>query len=157
MFEVFAGKVRSIKERFFLILPKRDASLSTLLGVARDGSIFPFFPLCWKQDHFRLDSKDFSCTAPSLKEEEVDANQKIWKFVQSFSRRTKTNKRGNPLMNADGTLVTEPRLINTPELVVSEDPNDCLGSHNSLYSTQLIILYPSLCLVRSFPLCLQKE
>jgi len=81
MFEIFAGKVRSFKERFFFIRPKSEAALSTLLGVAKDGSRFPFFPLCWKQDHFRLDSKDFSWTTPSLKEEETDAYQKIWAFV----------------------------------------------------------------------------
>jgi len=34
-------------------------------------------------------------------------------------------------MNADGTPATEPRLINTLELVVSEDPDDCLGSYTS--------------------------
>jgi len=73
----------------------------------------------------------FSRTAPSLKEEETDAYQKIWAFVQSFSWKTKIDKRGNPLMNADGTLVTEPYLINTPELVVFEDPDDCLGSYTS--------------------------
>jgi len=31
-------------------------------------------------------------------------------------------------MNADGTPVTEPRFINTNELVVSQDLDDCLGS-----------------------------
>jgi len=123
--------VRSFKERFFLIRPKSEAALSTLLGVAKDGSRRRFFPLCWKQDHFRLDPKDFSRTAPSLKEEEAEAYQKIWVFVLSFSRKTKTDKRGIPLMNADVTPVTEPRLINTPELVVSEDPDDCLGSCTS--------------------------
>jgi len=128
MFEIFAGKVQSFKERFLLIRPKSEAALSTLLGVAKDGSRRPFFPLCWKQDHFRLDSKYFSRTAPSLKEEETNAYQKIWAFVQSFSRKTKTEKRGNSLMNVDGTPVTEPRFINTPELVVSEDPDDYLGS-----------------------------
>jgi len=51
--------------------------MSTLLGVAKDGSSFPFFPLCWKRDHLRLDSKDFSRPAPNLKEEETDAYQKI--------------------------------------------------------------------------------
>ena len=64
----------------------------------------------------------------------MDAHQKIWAFVQSFSRKTKTEKRGNPLMNADGTPVTEPRFINTHKLVVSEEPDDCLGSYISFYS-----------------------
>jgi len=44
MFEIFAGKVQSYKERFFFIRPKSEAALSTLLGVAKDGSRFPFFP-----------------------------------------------------------------------------------------------------------------
>jgi len=81
MFEIFAGKVRSFKERFFLIRPKSEAALSTLLGVAKDGFSFLLFPLCWKLDHFRLDSKNFSRTAPNLKEDETDAYQKVWAFV----------------------------------------------------------------------------
>jgi len=125
------GKVRSFQERFFFIRPKSDAALSTLLGVAKDGSSFPVFPLCWKRDHFRLDSKYLSRTAPNLKEEEAGAYQKIWAFVQSFSRKTKTDKRGNPLMSVDGTSVTKPRFINTFELVVSIDPDDCLGIYGS--------------------------
>jgi len=44
-------------------------------------------------------------------------HQKLWALVQPFSRKIKTDKRGNPLMNADGT-----------PLVVSQDPDDCLGS-----------------------------
>jgi len=131
MFEIFAGKVRSFKERFFFICPKSEAAMCPLLGVAKDGSSFPFFPLCWKRDHFLLDSKVFSQTAPNLKEEETDAYQKIWAFVKSFSQKTKTDKRGNTLMSANGTPVTEPRLINTPELVVSEDPDDSLCSYAS--------------------------
>jgi len=66
-----------------------------------------------------------------LKEEEADAYQNIWAYVQSLLRKTKIDKRGNPLMSADEKPVTEPRLINTPELVVSEDPEDCLGSYAS--------------------------
>jgi len=34
-------------------------------------------------------------------------------------------------MNADGTQVIERRFINTHELVVSQDPDDCLGSSHS--------------------------
>ena len=35
MFEIFTGKVRSFKERFFLVKPKSEVALNTLLGVAR--------------------------------------------------------------------------------------------------------------------------
>jgi len=110
-------------------MPRNEAALNTLLDVVRDEVCRPLFPLCWKKDHFGFDPKDFYRTVPSFTEEEIDAHQKIWAFVQFFSQKIKTDKRGNPLMNADGTPVTEPRFINSHDLVVSEDPNDCLGSY----------------------------
>jgi len=134
MFEIFACKVRSFKKRFFLVRPRSEAALNTLLDVVRDGVHRSLFPLCWKKDHFGFDPKDFYRTVPSLTKEEIDAHQKIWGFVQSFSRMIITDKQGNPLMNVDGTPMTEPRFINTHELVVSEDPDDCLGSYISFCS-----------------------
>jgi len=119
MFEIFAGKLRSFKERFFLVRPKSEAALNTLLDVMKGGVCRPLFPL------YR--------TVPNLTKEEIDAHQKLWAFVQSFMRKVKTNKRGNPSMNADGTPVTKPRFINTHDLVVFEDPDDCLCSCIFLY------------------------
>ena len=54
MFEIFAGKARSFKERFFLVRPKSEAALDTLLEAAKDGvqERRPLFHLCWSQDHF---------------------------------------------------------------------------------------------------------
>jgi len=37
MFEIFVGKVWSLKERFFLVRPKSDAALDTLLEATKDG------------------------------------------------------------------------------------------------------------------------
>jgi len=128
MFDIFAGKVQCFKERFFLVRQRSETALNTLLEVAKDGVRRPLFPLYWNKDHFGFEPRDFCWTVPSLMEEEIDAHQKLWAFVQSFSQKMKTNKWGNPLMNADGTLVTEPRFINTHELVVSQDLDDCLGS-----------------------------
>jgi len=121
MFEIFVGKVRSFKERFFLVRPKSQTALDTLLEAAKDGvqERDSLFHLCWSQDHFSYEPRDFSRTLASLTEEETDMRQRLWAFVQSLPRRVKTDKRGNPLMNADETLVTEPRLINTHELLMS--------------------------------------
>jgi hypothetical protein len=49
MFEIFAGKVRSFKEHFFLVRPKSGAALDSLLEVMKDGvqERRPFFHLCW--------------------------------------------------------------------------------------------------------------
>jgi hypothetical protein len=54
IFEIFAGKVRSFKERFFLVRPKSVAALDNLLEAAKDGvqERRPSFHLCWSQDHF---------------------------------------------------------------------------------------------------------
>jgi hypothetical protein len=48
MFKIFAGKVRSFKERFFLVRPKSAAALDNLSKVARDGvqERRPSFHLC---------------------------------------------------------------------------------------------------------------
>jgi len=135
MFEIFAGKVQSFKERFFLVRPRSEPALNTLLKAEKEGVQDPrtLFPLCWTQDHFIYESKDFFRTITSLMKEETDACQKLSAFVQSFSRKVKTDKRGNPLMNADGTPVTNPRFINTHELLVSKYPEDCLGSSYFLF------------------------
>jgi len=152
MFEIFAGKVRSFKERFFLVRPKSEAGLNSLLDVVGDGVRRSLFSLCWKKDHFSFDPKDFSRTAPSLRKEEADVYQKMWAFVQSFSRKIKTDKWGNPLMNADGTPVTEPHFINTLELVVSEDPDSCTSFYSAC-SSVLSFISDLLFLL----LCLQKK
>jgi hypothetical protein len=102
MFEIFARKVRSFKERFFLVRPKSEPDLDTLLGAVKDGvqEHHPLFHLCWSQDHFDYEPRDFSRTLASLTEE-IDVRQQLWAFVRSLPRRVKTDKRGNPLMNED--------------------------------------------------------
>jgi hypothetical protein len=130
MFEIFAGKVRNFKERLFLIQPISTAALSNLLEAAKDDEQerCPFFHLCWSQDHFAYEPKDFGRTIANLKDEEKDLRQQLWAFIESLPQRIKTDRRGNPLMSADGTPVTEPRLINTYELLTSDDSNAYLGS-----------------------------
>jgi len=131
IFDIFAGKVRSFKERFFLVRPRSEVALNTLLQAVEGKALVrrPFFPLCWSRDHFGYESKDFGRSVSSLTEEEKDVHLKLWAFVQSFLRGIKTNKRGNPMMSAKGKPVTKPRFINTYDLVVFEDPNDYLGSY----------------------------
>jgi len=79
MFEIFTGKVQSFKERFFLVRPKSDAALDTLLEAAKEGVLEcrTLFPLYWSQDHFGYELKDFCRTVPSLTEEETDVHRKL--------------------------------------------------------------------------------
>ncbi|RHN74308.1 putative transposase (putative), gypsy type [Medicago truncatula] len=61
MYEVFAGKVQSFKECFFLVRPRSATALDILFEAAKDGiqERRPFFPLCRSQDHFRYEPKNF--------------------------------------------------------------------------------------------------
>ena len=129
---------------------KSEAALNTLLEAAKEGlpDRRTLFPLYWSQDHFGYKPKDFCWTVPSLTVEEIDVHQKLCEFVQSFSRKIKTDKRENPLMNVDGTPVTEPRFINTYLLVVSQDPDGCLGICIPLcFLFILVFVYHLLCLI----------
>jgi hypothetical protein len=130
MFEIFAGKVRNFKERFILIRPSSAAALDNLLEATKDGEQerHPFFNLCWSQDHFAYELKDFGRTVATLSDEEKGLRQQLWSFIESIPQRVKTDRRGNPVMSADGTPVTEPDLINTYELLTSDDSDTCLGS-----------------------------
>jgi hypothetical protein len=121
MFEIFTRKVRSFKERFFLVRPKSVAALDNLLEVAKDGiqKRRPFFHLCWSQDHFAYEPRDFGRSIANLTDEEKNLRQQLWAFYQSLSRRVKTDKRGNPVMSADGTPTIEPRQQQRLALLLS--------------------------------------
>jgi hypothetical protein len=140
MFEIFAGKVRNFKEHFFLIRPTSTAALDNLLEVAKDGDQErrPFFHLCWSQDHFAYEPRDFGRTIANLTDEEKGLRQQLWAFIESLPQRVKIDRRGNPLMSADGTPVTEPHLINTYELLTSDDSYAYLGSLFSFCSCLLV-------------------
>lgn len=135
MFDDFAGKIWSFKERYFLVRPRNDVVVESLLESAKDGvqERRSFFPLCWTQEHFHYEPKDFGWTIANLSNEEKEIRQQLWAFVQSLPRWAKTDKRGNPLMGADGSPVTEPCPINNHELLTSENPEGCLGSCSFLY------------------------
>jgi hypothetical protein len=91
MFEIFAKKVRSFKEGFFLVRPKSVAALDNLLEIAEVGvqERRPFFHLCWSQDHFAYEPRDFGRTVANLTNEEKNLRQQLWAFVQSSPRRAK--------------------------------------------------------------------
>jgi hypothetical protein len=141
MFEIFAGKVRNFKERFFLIRPISTTALDNLLETAKDGEQerHPFFHLCWSQDHFAYEPKDFGRTVATLTDEEKILRQQLRVFIESLPKRVKTDRRRNPLMSADGTPVTEPGLINTYELLTSDGSDVCLGSLLSFCSCLLVV------------------
>ena len=77
MFEAFAWKIWSFKERFFLVQPKSVAALENLLEAAKEGGQErrPYFHLCWSQDHFAYEPKDFGRTVATLTDEEKSLRQ----------------------------------------------------------------------------------
>jgi hypothetical protein len=84
MFEIFAGKIRSFKERFFLVWPKSTAAQDNLLQAAKEGEQErrPFFHLCWSQDHFAYEPRDFGRTVATLTDEEKGLCQQLWAFIE---------------------------------------------------------------------------
>ena len=122
--------------------------MDTLLEAAKEGvsERRTLFLLYWTQDHFGYKPKDICRTVPSLTEEETYVHQRLSAFVQSFLRKIKTGKRGDPLMNADGTPVTEPCFINTHELVMSQDLDDFLCSCILLCFPIILFVYYLPCL-----------
>jgi hypothetical protein len=79
MFEIFAGKIRSFKERFFLVRPKSTAAQDNLLEAAKEGERErrPFFQLCWSQDHFAYEPRDFGRTVATLTDKEKGLRQQL--------------------------------------------------------------------------------
>jgi len=70
MFDIFVGKVRNFKERFFLVKLRSETTLNIILEVAKgEGQVRrPLFPLCWNKDNFGFEPKDFCLSIPSLTE-----------------------------------------------------------------------------------------
>ena len=70
MFGILAGKVRSWKERYFLVKPKSSKALNNLLRVvdaplAAGGEApawVPYFPLEWCGDHYKFRPNDYCRT-----------------------------------------------------------------------------------------------
>ncbi|RHN51863.1 hypothetical protein MtrunA17_Chr6g0473821 [Medicago truncatula] len=90
MFEVFTGKVRSFKERFFLVRPRSAVALDTLVEAVKDGvqERRPFFHLCWSKDHFGYELKDFGRTVTNL----TDKMKDLGAFVSAATKNISAKK-----------------------------------------------------------------
>jgi len=85
MFDIFAGKVRSWKEHYFLVRPKSVAALNNLLRSAgpptaeddKAPARVPYFPLEWCNDHYNLRRGDFHYSLDRLNPEERVPHDKL--------------------------------------------------------------------------------
>ena len=132
-FNIFAGKVRSFKERYFLARPKSEEALNNLLWPAltprADGveahARVPYFPLEWCGDHYKFKQNDYSCSLTRLTEEERAARDKFWAYVRAFTPTI--------LACVDGKKISTSRLIETCDLVLAGNPMDLLGILSSVF------------------------
>jgi len=134
MFNIFTGKVKSFKERFFLVRSRSEAALNNHLTAAEEPSSVDgeaaahtlYFPLSWSKEHYNYESRDYGRSVTRLTEEEREAHNKLWAYVKSFSPATAVGLEGNS--------VIEPRLINTHDLVLFENMMDLLGRYPFLHT-----------------------
>jgi len=115
MIDIFVGKVRSWKERYFLVKPRNVAALNNLLRptiAPRSASDeaptpTPYFPLRWSNDHYKFKPNDYGRTVERLSEEERVVLDKLRVYMRAFT----------PLrsVSTDGEEVSVTRFIDTDE------------------------------------------
>jgi len=135
LFEVFSSETMKFQERFFLVRPRTEVALKSVLKVmerphADVGTVstrVPHFPFYWSRDHFKHAPEMFRHGYASLSERNKTSYARILEFVHSFSRAVVVSKDGHLVLDSRGNPVTKPRVIDTRSLVLSNDPMVLLG------------------------------
>jgi hypothetical protein len=144
LFEAFGSGVTRFHERFFLIRPKTEAAIISVLkvversgeGVGGVSTRVPHFPFCWSRDHLRHEPSMYRRDYDRLIDRDQTSLARIIEFVRSFSLSEVVAEDGSPVLDSRGNLVTKPHLIDTQSLVSSKDSLALLG--------MLVLLCPSL-------------
>jgi hypothetical protein len=136
LFENFSSGAKRFHERFFLVKPRTEVALRSVLKVVArphgDGGVtsvrVPRFHFSWCLDHFKHEPAMYRYNYDKLTEWDKDSFASIVEFVNSFSRSELVDEGGNPVMDSRGNPVTKPRLIDTRSLVFSKNPHVLLGT-----------------------------
>jgi len=135
LFEVFTSETMKFQERFFLVRPRIEVALNSVLKVVERphadvetvSTRVPRFPFYWSKDHFKHAPKMFRHSYAGLSERNKTSFARILEFVRSFSRAVVVSDDGNPVLDSMGNPITKPRVIDTLSLVLSSDPMTFLG------------------------------
>jgi hypothetical protein len=129
LFEVFGAGVAEFHERFFLVRPRTETTLQSVLKIVDrprgEGGVAPArvprIRFNWSRDHLKHESTMYRISYDKLTERNKDSFAKLVGFVNSFSRSVVVDDGGDPVMDLRGNPVTKPRLIDTRSLVFSKD------------------------------------
>ncbi|RHN55947.1 hypothetical protein MtrunA17_Chr5g0423971 [Medicago truncatula] len=135
LFEIFNCEATKFQKRFFLVRPRTERALKSVLKVterphedvgvvSRRVLRFPFY---WSKDHFKHVPEIVRHSYTALSERNKMSFARILEFVHSFSRLKVVTEDGNPVLDLRGNQVTIPRVIDTRSLVLSSDPMALLG------------------------------
>jgi len=79
----------------------------------------PCFSFYWCRDHFSYRPWEFGYGYTHLSARENEDYDKLWAYACSFAASKVEEDDGCPSYNSKGNLMTEPRYINTKDLVLS--------------------------------------
>jgi hypothetical protein len=135
LFEAFNSGAFRFHERFFLVRPKTEAAIKSILklversrkGVGVVPTRVPHFHFCWSRAHLKHEPIMYRRDYDRLIDRDQTSLAKIIEFVRSFSRSEVIAEDGNPVLDSRGNPVTKPRLIDTQSLVLSKNPLTLLG------------------------------
>jgi hypothetical protein len=116
LFEVFNAGVANFRERFFLVRPRTEAALQSVLKIvdrpSGEGGVAPVrVPLIrfnWSRDHLKHELTMYRISYDKLTERDKDSFAKLVRFVNSFSRSVVVDDGGDPVMDLRGNPVTNP-------------------------------------------------
>jgi len=140
LFEAFNSETTKFQRRFFLVRPRTEVALSSVMKVVEHphedvgfvSTRIPRFHFYWSKDHFKHEPNMFRHSYTGLSERNKTSYSRILEFVRSFSRPKVVSEDGNPVLDSRGNQVTMPRVIDTRSLVFSSDPKELLGRFSLL-------------------------
>jgi hypothetical protein len=133
LFEMFEESVRGFKDNWYGICPKGEEGLRTIVSrvpkVDENGEPVlrsngepvmverARFPFRWKKHHYRLPANSFSRGKKELDSATLEDYERMCDFVDGFAPLIRTDKEGNPVMDAQGNVFISKRFIDTKALL----------------------------------------
>jgi hypothetical protein len=119
LFEAFNSGASRFHERFFLVRPRTEAAINSVLKVverSRKGvdvvpTRVPHFHFCWSRDHLKHEPAMYRRDYDRLIDRDQTSLVRIIEFMRSFFQSEVIAEDGNPVLDSRGNLVTKPRLI----------------------------------------------
>jgi hypothetical protein len=130
---MYEESVRGFKDKRYVVFPKGEEGLQSIVTRApkideddnevlrSDGSPVivehPCFPFNWDHKHYLMLASSFGCGKKELDGTILAQYATICGFVDGFAPLVRIDKDNNPVVDADGNVVTTKRFIDTKALL----------------------------------------